>query len=106
MEQIDKRYLIPGVQLNQKEMIGKGTCDLISFPYDTMTLGQVGVVYRGILTRNNIPQPVAIKTIKGTWITHYVSFHPIIVFLTPKINFKTSGKHSQCMTFHKSQCVT
>ena len=67
MQKIDKRFLIPGTQLNQKEMIGKGACDLIYQPHVALLilLGQVGVVYRGILTRNNIPQPVAIKTIKS-----------------------------------------
>ena len=33
MEQIDKRYLIPSIQLNQQEMIGKGTYDLIYQPH-------------------------------------------------------------------------
>ena len=42
-----------------------------------LLLGQVGVVYRGILTRNNIPQPVAMKTIKCMWIIHSTSLIPI-----------------------------
>ena len=80
MQQIDKRFLIPGIQLNLKEVIGKGSCDLMFQSYMALLilLGQFGVVYRGVLIKNDIPQPVAIKTIKS--IMKYLSHsQPIIL---------------------------
>ena len=38
--------------------------------YDVLYIGDFGIVYRGLLTveKNNIPQPVAVKTLKGIFI--------------------------------------
>ena len=64
MQQIEPN-LISGIQLNLVEMVGKGIVTINIYYKVTNFTGQFGVVYRGTLIRNNIPQPVAIKTIKS-----------------------------------------
>ena len=69
LQKIDDSILIPAAQITLIEMIGKGMIRnlpcLCAFRLLTACfLGQFGVVYRGVLTKNGIPQPVAIKTIK------------------------------------------
>ena len=44
--------------------------------YDVLYIGDFGIVYRGLLTveKNNIPQPVAVKTLKGIFIIAIVIY--------------------------------
>ena len=58
------KFLIPASQIELHEAVGQGITDVSLFIIIDLT-GEFGIVYRGLISTDDMPQVVAIKTLKG-----------------------------------------
>ena len=58
------KFSIPASQIDLHEAVGQGITDVLLFIFIDLT-GEFGIVYRGLISTGDMPQVVAIKTLKG-----------------------------------------
>ena len=61
------KFLIPASQIELHEAVGQGITDVSLFIFIVIIIfsGEFGIVYRGLISTDDMPQVVAIKTLKG-----------------------------------------